>query len=206
MQGTPALKNLQFVLEAVFHEERAQDTQRQQRTLAQNTHQGLHSLADLATSRNARQQQPPVNELAFPSSLQSLTDYHDTIYNTEFVNYTLDPGIQPNDSLSSVIRDVWSAQPITDPAVDIPVGESSLDSEVQSMPVLAAEGLSQGKTDARPVASGSKHLVCSQNGCNKVFSRYSDMERHQRIHTGERPFPCEHPGCGRAFIQVCLNF
>ncbi|KAF2155622.1 hypothetical protein K461DRAFT_318337 [Myriangium duriaei CBS 260.36] len=35
--------------------------------------------------------------------------------------------------------------------------------------------------------------------CKKAFSRPSSLKIHSHSHTGEKPFKCAHPGCGKAF-------
>ncbi|KAK1657413.1 hypothetical protein BDP55DRAFT_438633 [Colletotrichum godetiae] len=46
-----------------------------------------------------------------------------------------------------------------------------------------------------------RRFYCSWKTCEKGFNRKSDLIRHFRIHTNERPYPCPAPGCERSFIQ-----
>lgn len=42
---------------------------------------------------------------------------------------------------------------------------------------------------------------CSWENCGKSFNRKSDLCRHYRIHTNERPYHCNVENCNKSFIQ-----
>ncbi|KAI7885114.1 hypothetical protein K492DRAFT_157507 [Lichtheimia hyalospora FSU 10163] len=49
--------------------------------------------------------------------------------------------------------------------------------------------------------NANKQHRCEAPNCNKAFGRRSDLARHRRIHTNERPYVCHEDGCGKSFIQ-----
>jgi uncharacterized Zn-finger protein len=49
------------------------------------------------------------------------------------------------------------------------------------------------------IHTGEKPYHCDHPGCEAAFAQSSHLVVHKRIHTGEKPFPCDHPGCEAAF-------
>nr|XP_004663689.2 zinc finger protein ZIC 4 [Jaculus jaculus]XP_044992801.1 zinc finger protein ZIC 4 [Jaculus jaculus]XP_044992802.1 zinc finger protein ZIC 4 [Jaculus jaculus]XP_044992803.1 zinc finger protein ZIC 4 [Jaculus jaculus]XP_044992804.1 zinc finger protein ZIC 4 [Jaculus jaculus]XP_044992805.1 zinc finger protein ZIC 4 [Jaculus jaculus] len=51
------------------------------------------------------------------------------------------------------------------------------------------------------VHTGEKPFPCPFPGCGKVFARSENLKIHKRTHTGEKPFRCEFEGCERRFAN-----
>jgi len=51
------------------------------------------------------------------------------------------------------------------------------------------------------VHTGEKPFPCPFPGCGKMFARSENLKIHKRIHTGEKPFECEIEGCDRRFAN-----
>ena len=49
------------------------------------------------------------------------------------------------------------------------------------------------------LSTGDKPYACDHPGCGAAFSRLGNLSVHRRSHTGEKPYVCEHLGCGAAF-------
>ncbi|XP_037893479.1 pair-rule protein odd-paired isoform X2 [Glossina fuscipes] len=51
------------------------------------------------------------------------------------------------------------------------------------------------------VHTGEKPFACPHPGCGKVFARSENLKIHKRTHTGEKPFKCEFKDCERRFAN-----
>merc|ERR1711892_503153 len=51
------------------------------------------------------------------------------------------------------------------------------------------------------VHTGEKPFSCPYPTCGRLFARSENLKIHKRIHTGEKPFECEVDGCDRRFAN-----
>ncbi|XP_003747475.1 gastrula zinc finger protein XlCGF9.1-like [Galendromus occidentalis] len=65
--------------------------------------------------------------------------------------------------------------------------------------VMLAAGVEAASKLKKPAVQRPKKFQCPH--CDVCFSNNGQLKSHIRIHTGERPFACEHDGCGKTFTR-----
>lgn len=50
--------------------------------------------------------------------------------------------------------------------------------------------------------TGERPYPCDYPGCTKAFTQSGQLKTHQRLHTGEKPFLCTEPGCETRFTHA----
>ncbi|KAI1436234.1 hypothetical protein GGR50DRAFT_652375 [Xylaria sp. CBS 124048] len=85
--------------------------------------------------------------------------------------------------------------PLPDPNLNQNMMIGILPPVSQDMSLAMNKGSQPGPVSQPP----AKPHPCST--CSKRFARRSDLARHERIHSGDRPHVCDYEGCGKQFIQ-----
>ena len=54
------------------------------------------------------------------------------------------------------------------------------------------------------IHTNERPYACDYKPCNKTFIQRSALTVHRRTHTGDKPHKCPFTGCGKCFSDVCF--
>ncbi|CAO3584963.1 unnamed protein product [Absidia cylindrospora] len=66
----------------------------------------------------------------------------------------------------------------------------------------SSTNIHQLKDSNQQIPENNKPYVCEHPGCGRAFKQYGNLKTHVRKHTGERPYQCNFEGCGKNFAQL----
>uniref|UniRef100_A0A8D0FK13 C2H2-type domain-containing protein n=1 Tax=Strix occidentalis caurina TaxID=311401 RepID=A0A8D0FK13_STROC len=84
-----------------------------------------------------------------------------------------------------------------EPGQAAPVLEEKLESKEEQTPTGQGDGVKNTHAATSKLVARAKRGTSKCPECGKIFRWSNSMRRHQRNHTGERPYKC--PDCGKTF-------
>ncbi|XP_041822737.1 fez family zinc finger protein erm isoform X2 [Chelmon rostratus] len=134
-------------------------------------------------------------QLSIPSAQTTLSSTTSAVSNTDSTDKTSISGISSTSrtmSSTTAPQSALSVRGTTPPLSSIEVAITA-----QQASLLARHNKSQA-AGIVPSERRRKSYVC--RACGKAFSGLSNLEAHERVHTGEKPFCCD--TCGKRFSEA----
>lgn len=103
------------------------------------------------------------------------------------------------DPILSAFPSVASATSFNAAVAAVTAAAASGHSSVGSLASLIASNASSSSSPGNMKKQRPKRFHCPH--CQIAFSNQGQLRGHVRIHTGERPFVCDHDGCGKSFTR-----